>query len=529
MKVAIIGSGLAAVSAAKMLISRGVKPVILDYGDTLDEERTRIVEKLSKLQPEQWEDVDRAFVTANPTVHDKSSFPHKLAFGSGYFYGESCRKAPIENEGVIPPFSYAKGGFSVGWGASVLPADDCDLNAWPIGNNELAPYYKKVLADLPLSAAKDGLCAHFPVFSDRFSPIKLTAGNQELVRSYEKVKPELSDGDIAFGQSRLLLQTEDMDAVAGCKYCGFCLSGCVYGCIYKANQDIDRLCAKGSAEYISGMHVHSIEEKGDKVQVYLAGAHAEADSLLFDRVFLAAGAVGSTRIVMQSLNLYDQEVSLQSTSGFIAPMWRLKGTALGWPKSNTLPGLFLEFKAPALSNHWIHTQLSTPNELVLEMLGIGLSSKGLVSSAKKWALEHLVIAHCNMHSDHGNDYLLKLEKGAGGGADKLVSKREGEAGPYKALKAALKELTFIGRKMGCYAMTPFVKEGISSGSFHVGGAMPMRMEPKRQLETDLLGRPNGWKRVHVVDSSVFPSLPGTTIGLLAMANAARVADEVVLD
>ena len=46
-------------------------------------------------------------------------------------------------------------------------------------------------------------------------------------------------------------------------------------------------------------------------------------------------------------------------------------------------------------------------------------------------------------------------------------------------------------------------------------------------ETDLLGRPGGWSRVHVVDSSVFPSLPGTTVALLAMANAVRIADAAI--
>ena len=40
MKVAIIGSGLAAVSATKVLISRGIKPIILDKGEILDSERT---------------------------------------------------------------------------------------------------------------------------------------------------------------------------------------------------------------------------------------------------------------------------------------------------------------------------------------------------------------------------------------------------------------------------------------------------------------------------------------------------------
>jgi choline dehydrogenase-like flavoprotein len=43
------------------------------------------------------------------------------------------------------------------------------------------------------------------------------------------------------------------------------------------------------------------------------------------------------------------------------------------------------------------------------------------------------------------------------------------------------------------------------------------------LETDLLGRPAEMNRVHLVDSSVFPTVPPTTITLTAMANARRIA------
>ena len=62
MKIAVIGSGLAAVSAAKVLISRGFKPIILDKGETLDSEKTSIVNKLSKLDPNEWELEDKKII-----------------------------------------------------------------------------------------------------------------------------------------------------------------------------------------------------------------------------------------------------------------------------------------------------------------------------------------------------------------------------------------------------------------------------------------------------------------------------------
>jgi hypothetical protein len=61
-------------------------------------------------------------------------------------------------------------------------------------------------------------------------------------------------------------------------------------------------------------------------------------------------------------------------------------------------------------------------------------------------------------------------------------------------------------------------------SFHSGGSFPMSTEP-RGFQTDLLGRPPGWERIHAVDATVFPSIPATTITFSAMANAHRIGSE----
>ena len=51
-KIAIIGSGLASTSVAKSLVKRGVKPIIFDIGRKLDNERQKIIDRMSKLEPE---------------------------------------------------------------------------------------------------------------------------------------------------------------------------------------------------------------------------------------------------------------------------------------------------------------------------------------------------------------------------------------------------------------------------------------------------------------------------------------------
>jgi thioredoxin reductase len=73
-KVAVIGSGLAAMAAAQALVARGLKPVVIDAGISAAE--NEVVRKLSQLQPNQWPGEDKKIAFKNHTVH---GFPKKLS------------------------------------------------------------------------------------------------------------------------------------------------------------------------------------------------------------------------------------------------------------------------------------------------------------------------------------------------------------------------------------------------------------------------------------------------------------------
>ncbi len=65
------------------------------------------------------------------------------------------------------------------------------------------------------------------------------------------------------------------------------------------------------------------------------------------------------------------------------------------------------------------------------------------------------------------------------------------------------------------------KMGEPGRGFHSGGTLPMRHEPV-SFETDTLGRPHGFRHVHIVDASIFPTISANTITLTVMANAHRI-------
>ncbi len=511
-RIAIIGSGLAAISAASVLIQKGIKPVILDYGENLPLETQKIVNKMASVDPQHWSAEELALISDNNTVKNKGALK-KLSFGSDFFYGDS-QKVFLSERLSNPPFSLAYGGFASGWGGAVLPADDEDLNEWPINSNNLAKHYVDILSSVHFSAKDDDLTSHFPLHVKPSHALKLTAGNEALLSAFRKHSKKFKTMSMLVGQARLLTNALD----TGCQYCGYCMSGCVYDSIYKPTKELERLINAGHIDYEPGVFVHYLTEIRDGVNVHFTDKNQKSTTLTFDRVFLAAGAINSPKIILQSKRIYNKPIQLLSTNAFIAPLLSVKKNTLEWPHMNTQPGIFLEYKVPELSNHWIHTQLSTPNELVLKKLGL-LDKKNILLPFRKKMAQHLYVAVCNMHSNHAVKQTISLAQN-----NLLISGSENQEQAIHAVNRAKRKLFTITKKIGCYVLMPFVQR---YGSYHLGGSLPMKHNPMAETDTNHLGMPKDWSRVHVIDSSVFTGLPGTTIGLLAMANSRRITHETL--
>jgi choline dehydrogenase-like flavoprotein len=521
LKVAVIGSGLSAIGAIKALRARGIRPTVIDRGRRIDSERSTLIKVMASMPPAQWTENKRVDLFGNASINNGTSIPKKMFFGSDFFYGKSLKDAPVISTGTSPPFSYALGGMSCGWGAAILPAQACDLGDWPVSAEELNSYYVKVMADLPYSAKDDGLSLNFPLLKSSTEALKLGEADSWLLDKLQH-SVKLKKGETVFGQSRLLVDATTNDS--GCKYCGQCMSGCVYDAIYKSGDEILKLEAKEYIEYLPGNLVERLDEECGKVLVTYQDEDGIRHIMKFDRVFVAAGAVNSARIVLNSLGIFDRVLKLSSRGGFVIPMISLRRIPNEWPNRNTQPGLFMEINGKGLEN-WVHIQISTENELLLQKLGIGVNIKSLVDRLKRLIASHIVVLFVNYHSDNAGSYSLWLEKAKNReAANRLHSVHHKLFPQFRVWLLSWMRLFLVFSRIGLFPLFPFAR--LNSSAYHVGGTLPMRETPSSEVETDTLGRISKWKGVHIVDSATFPSLPGTTIGLLTMANAYRIVDKL---
>lgn len=510
----IVGTGLAAVGAAKALIDKGIKPTVLDSAKTLPGSLRFIKNKLKNINLADWYEYDSQISSKN-LLSDGNFFsiPKKLVFGSDFFIGSHAKDYKIKiQDKMIPPFSRALGGLSNGWGAASLPISEYDANNWPIEHGEILAHYEKVIADIPFSGAIDALDNEFPILKKEIGSLELSPQDNWLINALEKGR-QPKKGCYVFGQARLLIKTNSSHT-ENCKYCSLCKDGCKYGAIYKASDSFIKWLNEDKINYMPGVTVKSYSEIEDgQVILYFEDKNGNLNKILCKKAFIAAGAVPSSRIFLQSNDNKDLKMKIKTRGGFVLPVWRIKSFKNN-KNLNSEPGVFIELRGRGLKN-WVHIQASSSNELLEDRLTKGFLSLPIVNIFAKFILRHLVILLVNFHSNQSGHYEISLDKNK----DLMVSSYI----QNKILSINLiSSLMQIARTLMPVGMIPMPFFRTNSGTYHVGGSMPMKTNPKNIFETDIEGRPNNATNIHFVDSSVFPDLPGTTIGILSMANAHRI-------
>ncbi|MBT8004215.1 MAG: GMC family oxidoreductase, partial [Rhodospirillales bacterium] len=416
------------------------------------------------------------------------------------------------------------------WGSAALPVSDQDLADWPINHDDLAPYYRKVLQTMPLCGGDGTLEDAFPSLSPSLDELYQGAQGRNLLRDLERSKEWLRTRGVLYGPARLAIHTTESTSSMGCNSCGFCLSGCPRNAIFNTLGVLDEICGEGKVEYRNNSIVHRVDEQDTGVTVTIIDEPTGRQSVeTFDAVFLGAGAINTTRILLTSRELYERTITLKESKKFLLPLLRFKSdTEAMTERQVTLANIFMEINIPALSKHWIHMQMSPMNDLIMKSFGLAPDApSSLRRTILSPILQRFMVAWCGLHSDHGDKFEIKLARsGAYEPPILYVRSKPNLDGRRVAWRIARKLIGIGLRTRTIFVPYPLFTE--PSRGTHCGGAFPMRDKPTDLLDSDILGRPFGWKRVYAVDSSVFPSIPGTTIAFNIMANAYRIGTNAPL-
>ena len=302
------------------------------------------------------------------------------------------------------------------------------------------------------------------------------------------------------------------------------MQGCPYGYIYNAADTVRELRADKNFTYQRDVIVTSFRENSEKV--FITGFHRETRTPLafeVDRVYLAAGVIPTAQILLRSQTAYDQPLTLRDSQYFLFPLLLARRTRdVKAEALYTLSQLFIELNQTNISRRGVHLQIYSYSDIIGQAVRKTLGPLKFLAGSLE---ERMVIVQGFLHSDDSGTMAMTLKRD--GEKDFLQLDAQANPEARTTVKKVLRELLTQTRRLGGVVVPPMLKLAEPGRSFHCGGSLPMRVTPGK-FESDILGRPHGWSRVHVVDASVLPSVPATTITFSVMANAHRIGWEAAI-
>jgi len=490
MKVAVIGSGPSGWAAQKKLLSLGHSVTIID---------TDLTENTSS----------KSFIptTVIPSTNiSNSNLSKKLFMGSDLPYRIFPYGPALKSYGVNPARSFARGGLSLVWGATMLPYCKNDTLAWPFSISVLHDYYLELSTQIPISGISDALSYHY---GDYFSRRNIFP-SQRILALLEKASSH-NIKKFSIGLSRLAVETGTLHN-SGCFYCNKCINGCSEGYIWNS--------AIPPANNISNkiiMRVLKIKEVNNLVYLEGVNAKGEKNTACFDKVYMATGAIESFRILANS-KYVKPEVELLDSATFFFPL--LISRKLGNPKASSiaLSQSFIRIDKDTKSKSSQYQLYEYSDDLILRARKTLLFGRFIPNKILVFILRKFIIAIGYLDSSESPRIKMSLELDGSVNLS-LSSFGHNITERNSVVRNSVQELRNFLSPFGFRPLTKFIRYAEPGEGNHFGAWLPMGDK------SDLLGRPNGCNNIHVVDSSVLPSIAPGPITFTVMANAVRIAKE----
>jgi choline dehydrogenase-like flavoprotein len=517
--VIIVGSGAAGVAAALEFADRGITPLVLDVGHKPGASPSIDENFYDHRQRNDVFDVTigdgfcgLSNMLTRHTMPVKLTTPH-----TEYVTRNADRLGPVNQDSFSAVQSFATGGLANAWGAGLYRFTDEDLDMFPIGASDLTPYFDKLTREIGISGADDDLTPFFGSPEDLLPPIHLSHNIRNL---YARYRQKMSDPgrDFFVGHPRIAVLTEEWDGRPPLDYNNLEFWQTLPS-VYSPAYTLEKLVEKGRVEYRPGILVDSWYERDDVVHVDALDLGSER-TVRFEakHLVLAAGAINTTKIVLKSFRDVETALPLQENPAFQFPLVLprslgrpLQTDAFGLVQLNMiwrsesygalLQGSIMEITSPMRAEFFsslpysAHANLALIRHLLPAMIVMQLFFPG-------WLLEP---ARLSLREDGalrivGQKNTLDLKK-----AGRLVRKL---------------------RRIGAWTQTSRIVRVPEGHSVHYASTLPMKTKPSL-YECNPAGMLHGTRGVYVADSAAFTALPAKNMSFAMMANAMRVAANVV--
>jgi choline dehydrogenase-like flavoprotein len=304
----VIGSGISGGWSAKELTEKGLKTLVLERGRDVQHIKDYPTTNMMPWEFEHRERLTKEIADANPIAARCYNFKES----SMHFFAKDNEHPYVQEKPFDWLRGYQVGGKSLLWARQTQrwskydfegPARDKFAVEWPIGYNDLAPWYSHVEKFAGITGNKDGIDT---LPDGEF----LVPHDLNCVEKYfkEQVSKQYKDRHIIIGRAAHITDPQQIHLDQGrakCQHRVMCERGCPFGGYFSSNASTIPWAMKtGNMTLRPHSVVHSIiyddkKQKASGVRVIDANTK-ETIEFYADIIFLNAAALNSNLVLLNS-------------------------------------------------------------------------------------------------------------------------------------------------------------------------------------------------------------------------------------
>jgi choline dehydrogenase-like flavoprotein len=528
----VIGSGPSGIHFALSALARGHRVEMIDVGFTTPEP-PRPQSTFSALKHELDDPAayllgaDRSGVLLPGEHEEFYSIPPAKQYALQPVDG-----MPLHTTRFQPMASFARGGLAQMWTGGCYPFSAADLSAFPFAPDTLQPYYALIAERIGISGVADDLAECIPLHAGLQEPLRLDRHSARLLERYTRQREQFRQRfGCRVGRARQAVLSRALGSRKACEYLGRCIWGCPNGALYTPAGSLEDCRRFPGFSYHGMIRVTHFSYAADgRVQSVhgVAPDGSNARAFAVENLVLAAGALGSTRLYLESVYRQSGEIlrlpGLMDNRQVLVPFFSpgMVGQA-SEPDSYQYNQLAMTLGGaqPEQDVHCLITTLKTALlHPVIEKLPFDLRTSLYLFRNLHAALG---VVNLNFHDTRRDDCYATLDASRDPAQPVLVLHYTPPADEPARIRQTLKRLRKVLWKLGGIVPPGMTHVRPMGASVHYAGTLPMsaRAQP-HTVSPDC--RSHDFPNLYIADGASYPFLPARNITFTLMANAARIAD-----
>lgn len=394
------------------------------------------------------------------------------------------------------------GGYSTVWGGALNNIEEEYIHYWKDVEQDLdsfIPNFKNII----------NFCSNSEKFTiNNPQNLPIIEREERLIQRLKKIK----NNNLSVDFSTIALSSKVNSNI--CEECGEYTWSCRSNSSWSSTSLFKELIDSNKIIYIKNTSVFKIEENKINNTCSIFTSKDQSHEIKFDKVFVGAGAIGSSKIVLNSFEDITK-VEIKTNDLISIPLINLSRKG---KKRHTFTDLYIKYnttKTNLFAQYYGYSD---------NLLNLSEGAVPIVRYIKKLFKPFLQYAGgIFLYLDQDSSSTFSLEK-----EDEILVIKKGSNPKkielYKSIKSFI--LILLKARIICLPLGIWRKYGKSN---HYGAQFSManNVEETNNINSDNLGRIKKMNDVHFIDSSVLPVLSPGPITLIVMLNAYRIVNEAI--